>query len=85
MARAQLGNDDEVTAVGGSAGYSNLNGGTTPGAGMNMGANSNSVDAMRARLTAINATTYSATELDKMTVNDMLYAIRLADAPTSIK
>ena len=85
MARAQVGNDDEVAAVGGSAGYSNLNGGTAPGTGFNLGANSNSLDALRARLTAINATTYSATELDKMTMNDMLYAVRLADAPSSIK
>lgn len=45
----------------------------------NHAARTNSIADMRTRLTAINATSYSATRLDTMTVNDMLYAIRLAD------
>jgi hypothetical protein len=40
---------------------------------------------MRDRLTAISATTYSAAELDKMTYNDMVYAIRVNDYAGSIK
>lgn len=42
------------------------------------------VDAMRARLTAISGTTYTAAVLDKMTVNDMVFAIRAADEAASI-
>ncbi len=39
---------------------------------------------MRARLTAISGTTYTAAVLDQMTFNDMLYAIRLNDSPGTI-
>lgn len=34
---------------------------------------------MRSRLKAISASTYTDAQLDKMTMNDMLYAIRLND------
>lgn len=40
---------------------------------------------MRARLQQINATTYSNAELDKMTTNDMVYALRLADTAGSVR
>lgn len=46
--------------------------------------NTNDVASMRARLTAISAATYPAATLDKMTTNDMLYAIRLNDEAASI-
>ena len=39
---------------------------------------------MRARLTAISATAYSSSNLDKMTENDMIFAIRQADEAASI-
>jgi hypothetical protein len=39
---------------------------------------------MRTRLTAISATAYSATNLDKMTENDMIWALRQADEAASI-
>lgn len=47
-------------------------------------ANMKDVAAMRARLTAINPTSYTSARLDSMTVNDLIYAIRLNDEPTSI-
>jgi xanthine dehydrogenase molybdopterin-binding subunit B len=42
-------------------------------------ANYASETAINARLTAISATTYSAANLDKMTLNDKIYALRLND------
>ena len=47
-------------------------------------ANQNTIAAMRARLAVINAGLYTAAYLNTMTYNDMMYAIRLADAPTSV-
>lgn len=63
---------------------SNLNGGKAENAGFDLGG-VDTIAGMRARLTAISATTYSAAELDKMTYNDLVYAIRVNDAPTTIK
>jgi hypothetical protein len=45
--------------------------------------NTEDVYTMRTRLLAIGGV-YTNAYLDKMTRNDMLYAIRLADEPTSI-
>lgn len=45
--------------------------------------NTKDITAMRARLTAISAS-YTTAQLDKMTYNDMLYAIRLSDEAASI-
>lgn len=42
-------------------------------------ANYASLTAIDARLTAINATIYSQAQLDKMTSNDKIYALRLND------
>lgn len=42
-------------------------------------ANYSNVAALDARLTAISATTYSQANLDRMTINDKIYALRLAD------
>lgn len=60
---------------------------TQGGSGSNLANASNyvSITAMRSRLTTINAAYYTTTRLDKMTVNDMVYAIRVADDPTTIK
>lgn len=41
--------------------------------------NMDSIAAMRTRLAAINAGLYTAAYLNTMTVNDMVYAIRLND------
>lgn len=43
------------------------------------------VSAMRARLTAISGTTYTAARLNTMTENDMLYALRMSDDPAGVK
>jgi hypothetical protein len=42
-------------------------------------ANYASISALRTRLAAISGTTYTAAVLNTMTVNDMVYAIRLND------
>lgn len=46
--------------------------------------NTRDVTAMRARLTAINGTTFTSQRLDQMTVNDMVHAIRLNDEAASL-
>ncbi len=46
--------------------------------------NFSSVAGLRARLTAINATYYTAARLNLMTKNDMVYAVRLTDAAAGI-
>lgn len=57
-----------------------------PGSGSGLGNASNyvSITAIRARLTAINGTLYTATELDRMTVNDMVFALRMNDDKATI-
>lgn len=72
------------TPVGGREDYVNLNGGLGVSAGFDMPI-FGSIQAMRDRLTAISATTYSSAELDKMTYNDLVYALRMNDASGSIK
>jgi hypothetical protein len=67
------------------SGYSNLNGGSTPGEGFSLGGEATTIDRLRTRLNAISATTYSSAELDKMTENDMIYALRLYEAPGSVR
>lgn len=47
-------------------------------------ANYASVSTLRTRLAAISATAYSAANLDAMTVNDMIYALRLNDDAAGI-
>lgn len=42
------------------------------------------VPAMRARLTAFDGTTYTSAYLDKMTYNDMVWALRSADNPQTV-
>lgn len=43
------------------------------------------IAAMRARLNAIDSTTFKAARLNTMTENDMLYAIRMNDDAAGIK
>lgn len=45
--------------------------------------NTRDIAALRARLAAISGY-YTATVLDKMTRNDMIYAIRINDEPTGL-
>lgn len=63
---------------------SNLNGGSSDSAGWDT-LSISTVQSARDRLQAISATTYSDTELDKMTYNDLIYAIRVNDAAGTIK
>jgi hypothetical protein len=58
--------------------YANLNGGASIYQGT-MHFAAGSIQAMRERLTAISGTTYSSAELDKMTYNDLVYALRVND------
>lgn len=57
--------------------------GTTPLNAAMLG-NLKDVNSMRTRLTAISSTTYTPARLDAMTVNDMIYAIRLNDDPAGL-
>lgn len=74
-----------------------INGGTNP-TNVNAGGSNNnqataqdatlvfqSIATMRARLAAINGAYYTAAMLNTMTENDMMYAIRQNDFPTTIK
>lgn len=65
--------------------YANLNGGFGSGIGFNGGGLFTGIDYMRARLKVISATTYTDAELDKMTTNDMVYALRVNDYAGSVK
>lgn len=47
-------------------------------------ANYASVTALRSRLATINAGYYTAAKLNQMTLNDMVYAVRLNDDSTTI-
>lgn len=82
MAQTQIGNHLGVAASGTT--NKNLNGGATPGAGLK-NTNIVTIDDARARLTAVAPGSYPTKVLDTMTFNDMIYAIRLLDNPTSIK
>lgn len=64
--------------------YTNINGGGSESHGFDM-ITLGGVQSMRDRLQAYSATTYSDAELDKMTYNDLVYALRQVDAPGSIK
>lgn len=47
-------------------------------------ANYASVSSLRTRLAAINGALYTSAYLDTMTLNDMIYAVRLADDAAGI-
>ena len=83
---AQIGNVHGVAAVhvGDADTRSNFNGATAMDNGF-LDTDMNSVAAMKARLTAIDANAYSATNLAHMTYNDLVYALRVHDAPSTVK
>ena len=80
MAQTQIGNVHGVVAIAGK----NINGGDDASAGFN-DANMLTISAMRSRLATIDGAYYTATQLNKMTVNDMIYALRVHDNPTTIR
>lgn len=86
MAQQRIGNRAGVAAVNASSGAqrSNLNGSTSV-QGEHEDTDYGSITALRARLAAIDATLYTSTYLDKMTYNDMVYAVRLNDSPGTIR
>lgn len=80
MATTQLGNNSNVCARGGVG----INGGNNVGAGLVYTASNLTIDNMKTRLAAISATTFTAQRLTDMSYNDMVYALRTMDHPTSI-
>lgn len=62
----------------------NVNGGLSDRQGFNLNS-LDTIDSMRARLIEINETYYTDTVLNMMTENDMVYAIRVNDAESSIQ
>lgn len=80
MADLQKGNMAGVAAKGGK----NINGGASDQAG-HWDTDYSDIAALRARLAAISGTTYTAARLNAMTMNDMIYAVRLNDSPGTIK
>jgi hypothetical protein len=86
MANQRLGNTVGVAALNAASGTqrSNMNG-DTAALGEHLDADYNTITALRARLAAIDASYYTAQRLDTMTYNDMVYAVRRLDSPTTIK
>lgn len=70
-----LGFPNSLKAVAGQLGTSS---------GMNTIANYGSVAALRGALNTANGTYYTTTRLDQMTVNDMVFALRNMQDPTTI-
>lgn len=62
----------------------NVNGGISDQEGFDLDY-LDTIASMRARLIVINATYYTTARLNQMTFNDLMYAVRRNDAPTSIK
>jgi len=75
--QVQVGNNLGVAARGGTGG-TNINGGNNVGAGLDDD-DCDTINAMRARLAAIDAGFYTAAKMNSMTMNDMAYAIRVND------
>ena len=88
MADQQIGTVLGVTGVSignGTTNKTNMNGGTgAPDLGLDID-NADNISVMKTRLAAIDGTFYTAARLNTMTFNDMVFAIRTADNPTTIK
>lgn len=88
MADQQLGHPlgfASVSIGNGTTNRSNLNGSTGAADAGFDGDNYDTIAAMKTRLAAIDGTFYSTATLNKLSYNDMVYAIRTADDPTTIK
>jgi hypothetical protein len=87
MANQQIGNGAGVAAVHTGSGQqrTNISGDNTSQQDGYVDTDLSDISAMRTRLAAINGALYTAAYLDKMTKNDMVYAIRLNDNPSTIK
>jgi hypothetical protein len=73
-----------AAANNGGVGNVNMNGGISATDAFDIDTLDN-VDRMRARLATVDAGFYTIRRLDTMTFNDMVYAVRMADAPLTIK
>ncbi len=84
----RIGNRMGVAAADAAGGTNktNLNGGGNNGDKLeHEDTDYSTVTALRARLTAIDAGYYTAARLNTMTYNDMVYAVRLNDSPTTVR
>lgn len=86
MANQRIGNSAGVAALNNSNGTqrSNLNGSGLPD-GEHWDSDYSSIAALRARLSSLDATFYTLQRLNTMTYNDLVYAVRVLDNPTTIK
>lgn len=88
MADQQIGNQAGFTAVSignGTTNKTNLTGGVgAPDLGLDND-NMDNIAAMKTRLGVVDGTFYTAARLNTMTYNDLVYAVRMADNPTTIK
>jgi hypothetical protein len=86
MAQQQVGNVHGVAAKNANSGQqrTNMSGSTANQQSGYFDADQADIAAMRARLNAISGTTYTTAVLNKMTANDMAYAIRRNDAPGTL-
>ena len=82
----RLGNKDGVIACNVNSGTQRTNMNGASGIEMEAyDADLNHPGSMRNRLSAIDGGFYTPARLNSMTYNDMVYAIRLADLPTTVK
>lgn len=88
MADLQIGNQVGFAAVSignGSTNKSNINGGVgAPDLALDND-NMDNISAMKTRLAAVDAGFYTAARLNTLSFNDIVYAVRMADNPTTIK
>lgn len=83
MAQTQIGTLLDVDFV--NAKRAKLKSNIGSGTDLTTPANYTSITALDTRLAAINGTYYTQARLDKMNVNDKVYAVRLNDDAGSIK
>lgn len=85
MADSQVGNIQGVNAVatGDADTLPNFNGGTDMSIPWD-DTDLTNLSTMRTRLAAIDGAFYTAAKLNTMTINDMIYAIRVNDSPTTV-
>ena len=88
MADQQLGNQAGFVAVSignGTTNKTNMNGGVgAPDLALDLD-NMDNIAAMKTRLAAVDAGFYTAARLNTLSYNDMMYAVRIADANNTIK
>lgn len=85
MANQRIGNTVGVAARNANSGQQNTNmNGSTTQDGEHWDTDYASINALRARLAAIDASFYTSARLDTLTYNDMVYAVRVNDSAGTI-